>query len=402
MTQNRPLSHRLIQIFNRYLEPGGEEAWVSNLERSFDLPTCYFNSSDWTGPDAPNRLSQALRMIDNPVSLQKLRHFHDKEKAEAWIVQNAFPTGSAAIYREAKRNRIPLIQYIHNFRPFALSYLQTPDLETFPHRMRMYLKEVARGSWQNSRLNTAWFAMVLTIAHRLRWFDAVTAWIAVSNFMREQFIRAGVPAQRIFTLRHFWRPIADLTTTTDQDYYLFIGRLVELKGVLVLLDVWDRIHREQKNAGAKLVIIGEGELTEIVRARAQGNPLIDFRGTVSKEEKHRLLSGMRGLIAPSLCLESLGLVAYEAYDFEKPVLAARAGGLGEIVIHNQTGLVHEPGDASALFKHVTILERESERRRQLGQAGRQWLLANADENVWLKEFEKIVQFAVASRPQARG
>jgi glycosyltransferase involved in cell wall biosynthesis len=336
-------------------------------------------------------------MIHNPVSLQKLRQLHEKERAEAWIVQNAFPNGSAAIYREAKRKRIPLIQYIHNFRPFALSYLQTNDLETFPHRSRMYLKEIARGSWQNSRIKTAWFATVLTIAHLFKWFDAITAWIAVSDFMRDQFIHAGVPAEKIFALRHFWRPIADLGRTTDEDYYVFIGRLVELKGVLVLLDVWDRIFQEKRSSGPKLVIIGEGELEETVRSRASKNPLVDFRGAISRDEKRQLLSAMRTLIAPSLCLESLGLVAYEAYDFAKPVLAARAGGLGEIVIAGQTGLLHEPGDVATLYEQVITLEREPRKRAEFGRNGREWLLENADEEAWREKLDEIVEFAIAAK-----
>src|SRR6202035_5233299 len=112
------------------------------------------------------------------------------------------------------------------------------------------------------------------------------------------------------------------------------------------------------------------------------NPLVDFRGSVPKNEKQRLLSGMRAIIAPSICLESLGLVVYEAYDFAKPVLAARAGGLGEIVLHGQTGLLHEPGNVGALFHHVMMLEREPKKRAELGRNGREWLLANADENAW--------------------
>ena len=216
MTEKRSLSQRrLIQIFNRYLEPGGEEVWAKTLETSFGLPTCYFESADWTGSDAPPFWSQALRMVYNPDALRRLREFHHEQKSEAWIIQNAFPTGSAAIYREAKKNRVPLIQYIHNFRPFALSYLQTSDLQTFPHRTQMYLKEVMRGSWQNSRIKTAWFATVLTMAHLSRWFDAVTTWITVSDFMRDQFIRTGVPSEKISTLRHFWRPTADPSATRD-------------------------------------------------------------------------------------------------------------------------------------------------------------------------------------------
>lgn len=397
MTQNHLSSRRLIQIFNRYLEPGGEEAWVLNLEKSFDLPTCYFNSSDWIQPNAPNRFSQALRMVNNPASLRKLRQLQDQLKAEAWIIQNAFPTGSAALYREAKLNRIPVIQYIHNFRPFALSYLQTSDLETFPHRSRMYLKEILRGSWQNSRAMTAWFAIVLTTARLFGWFDSITAWIAVSDFMRDQFIRAGVPAEKIFTLRHFWRPAADLTTATDGDYYVFIGRLVALKGIQVVLDVWDRIYQEQQSMGPKLVIIGQGELEDLVRSRACQNPLVNFRGAVSRLEKQTLLSGMRALIAPSLCLESLGLVAYEAYDFAKPVLAAKVGGLSEIVLHGRTGLVHEPGDVGTLHNHLRTLEAQAQSRVELGQAGRQWLLENADQEQWQARFNRIIDFAVTGK-----
>lgn len=398
MTEKRRLSRRLIQIFNRYLEPGGEEAWVANLERSFDLHTCYFDSSDWTGPNAPNRLSQALRMIDNPSSLQRLRRLQNDINAEAWVVQNVFPTGSAAIYREAKRNRIPLIQYIHNFRPVGISgYLEPSDLPGLSVPMLTYLKEIGRGSWRGSRAKTAWFATVLTIARLLRWFDAITVWIAVSDFMRDQFIRAGVPSEKIFTLRHFWKPVADLSNTTDQDYYVFIGRLVEQKGVLILLDVWDRIFREQKLLGPKLVIVGEGDLEECVRSRTKRNPLVDFRGSVSKEDKYSLLNGMRGLIAPSLCLESLGLVAYEAYDFAKPVLAANAGGLSEIVTHDQTGLIHEPGDSATLHEQVMRLERDSQLRAQLGRNGRQWLLENGNIDKWHEGFNRIVEFAVRTK-----
>jgi glycosyltransferase involved in cell wall biosynthesis len=238
---------------------------------------------------------------------------------------------------------------------------------------------------------------VLTIAHTLRWFDAITVWIAISDFMRDQFIRAGVPSEKIFTLRHFWKPVADVTATTDENYYLFIGRLVELKGVPVLLDVWDRIFQQQKLRAPRLVIIGEGELKEKVQSRAKQNPLLDFRGSVPRQEKQKLLSGMRALIAPSLCLESLGLVAYEAYDFAKPVLASRAGGLSEIVSDRVTGLIHQPGDAAILYEHVLHLEREPQKGIEFGRNGRQWLLEHANVEKWQEGFNRVVEFAVDTK-----
>src|SRR5260370_39531231 len=113
---------------------------------------------------------------------------------------------------------------------------------------------------------------------------------------------------------------------------------------------------------------------------------------------------MRALIAPYICLESLGLVAYEAYDFAKPVLAARAGGLAEIVLHDRTGLIHEPGDVASLHEQVMRLEREPQLRVELGQHGRDWLVENADENKWRKGVAGIVDFAIAQHqePKTKG
>jgi len=396
------LRRRLFQVFNRYQEPGGEESWVNTLECSLGIPTCYFNSSDWTGAQAPTVWSQALRLIYNPTSLRKIREFQRRLSAEAWILHNVFPVGSAAIYREAERDRVPLIQYIHNFRPLGVSgYLTPSDLSFLSNRMQVYLKEISRGSWQNSRVKTAWLAIVLAVSQILHWFDSITAWIAVSDFMRDQFVRAGISADRIFTLRHFWKPTAELTNTADEGYYLFIGRLIELKGVLVLLDVWDQFLQEKGKAGPRLVIIGEGPLEKMTTVRAAQNQLVDFRGSVPSEIKRDLLRRMRALIAPSLCLESLGLVAYEAYDFARPVLAARAGGLAEIVLHGRTGLLHEPGDVVALHQQVMTLDEEPETRTRFGQNGREWLLENADEQKWRDRFAEIVDFAIRSKHDIR-
>ncbi len=47
------------------------------------------------------------------------------------------------------------------------------------------------------------------------------------------------------------------------------------------------------------------------------------------------------MLAPSVWWEPLGLVTYEAYDYGKPMLAARSGGLSETVVAGLTGFLHE-------------------------------------------------------------
>jgi glycosyltransferase involved in cell wall biosynthesis len=387
---------RLLQVFNRYLERGGEETWVETLERTLPLETCYFDSADWIGPEAPPIWSQPFRMIHNDCSLKKLREYQRRLNPHAWLLHNLLPVGSAAIYPEALRRNIPIIQYIHNFRPFSVTgYLQGGDVAKIDSWPGIYLREIARGSWRESRLKTAWLAMVFSLIHSRGCFKSVKAWIAPSDFMRDQFIRAGVTPAKIFTLRHFWRPSADPDSVETGEHYLFMGRLVEMKGVFVLLDAWDELFRQKGKIGPKLVIIGDGPLTETVRARAAKNPLVIFHGTISGEEKHDLLRRARAVIAPSLCFESLGLVTYEAYDFAKPMLAARAGGLGETVTHKVTGLLHAPGDSAQLFHDVMAFEEDANARIEMGRNGREWLLDNTNETEWKNRFAQIVDFATS-------
>jgi len=394
--------HRLLQVFNHYLERGGEEASVHRifdlLSPSMEMHRCAFNSSAWTGADAPPAWSQALRMIRNPSSLRTLREAHRANRPDAWLVHNVFPVGSAAIYREALKLRVPIIAYIHNFRPFSVNgYLWAGDEIATGGLRKNFWQEIRHGAWQDSVVKTAWFAFVLTLMHRLRWFRAVKAWVAISDFMREKFIGAGVPAADIFTVRHAWRPMAEPPAPQDRGHWLFLGRLIPAKGIAVLFDAWKIIRVELGERAPRLVIAGAGPMESQVRELAAQNPAVEFRGLVSGAEKHGLIAGCRAMIAPSVWWEPLGLVTYEAYDFAKPMLAARSGGLTETVVHRETGLLHGPGNAAELARQVIELDAAPERRAAMGRAGRAWLIANTNEQDWLRKFTRVVEHAVAGR-----
>jgi glycosyltransferase involved in cell wall biosynthesis len=90
-------------------------------------------------------------------------------------------------------------------------------------------------------------------------------------------------------------------------------------------------------------------------------------------------------------------VVYEAYDYRKPVLAAKSGGLTEIVEQGVTGLQHEPGDVQGIFQDVLAMEATpATQRLVMGSAGRQWLLREASPHAWLQRFEEILAEAVRS------
>src|SRR5436190_22300259 len=75
------------------------------------------------------------------------------------------------------------------------------------------------------------------------------------------------------------------------------------------------------------------------------------------------------LIHASVAPEPFGRVLLEAMAQSKPVIACRAGGVEEIVIHGQTGLLYEPGNPHELARCIAVLYGDAALRRSLGLAG---------------------------------
>jgi glycosyltransferase involved in cell wall biosynthesis len=209
--------------------------------------------------------------------------------------------------------------------------------------------------------------------------------------MRDTFARTGIPEDRLHVLRHAWdiEEPAPSGEDDDMDYYLFLGRLTEAKGVRTLLEAWKQLGTA---AAPRLVIAGEGDLEDEVRAAAERNRQISAPGLVSGEEKRKLLHGCRALIAPSLWQEPLGIVAYEAFEFGKPVIASSGGGFSSTVEDRVSGRLFPPGDAPALAAAVRALEHAGMvDREKMGRAGRAWLEREAGADRWLEGFANIAE-----------
>lgn len=391
----------LLHVFNRYLFRGGEELIVdkihADLSTCHDMTWCQFDSTEWTGEDAPGKLEQARRLFYNRDARQRFESALDSSAAGAAVFHNIYPVGSPSLYHAAAKRRLPVVQFLHNFRPFSVGgTLQIRDRITPDALYGSYWKEVRSGSWQNSVVKSALFAAMLKALHRSGWLKNVKAWIAVSDFMREKMVSSGaLPAERVHALRHSWNAMPQPPAIEDAGYYLFIGRLSETKGIIPLMDAWDRLHQRLGKNTPLLHIAGEGPLSATVQQRLRTNPYIGHLGHIGGETKREALRRCRAVIIPSTWWEPLGLVVYEAYDNRKPVLAAKSGGLTEIVQHGVTGLQHQPGDVAGLVEDILTMEATpSTTRHLIGDAGRQWLLREANTQVWLQRFEEILAEAV--------
>jgi glycosyltransferase involved in cell wall biosynthesis len=394
------LKPSILQVFNQYLEPGGEEEWVNQLMRlgkdHFTMDEVRFHSGAWVGKGAPNRWNQASMLWNNPASRAMLRKRVKEFPPEVLLFHNLVPVASLAMYEEAADLGLPVVQYIHNFRPFSPSgtlwlngRINAKALSGNPW------PEVFGKAWESSFFKTLLIAIQhkrLLASGRL---DVVMRWIAVSDFMRDHFIQAGFPAERVVTLRHCWETRPEAGTVHERNHYLFLGRMVAEKGLHTLFDAWRILEGRLGAACPRLIVAGVGPLEALAHAWASRMNRVSCVGFVSGQVKQDLLRSCRGLIAPSVWWEPLGLIVHEAYDAVRPVLAARSGGLTETVFQGQTGYLHEPGAAECLANDVERMEAIGrDGRAAMGQAGREWLLKNASPVEWRERFVEIVREAV--------
>jgi glycogen(starch) synthase len=152
---------------------------------------------------------------------------------------------------------------------------------------------------------------------------------------------------------------------------LGFGRLVADKGFDLALRAFATVSRRLPQA--RLVLAGEGPARadlERLAARLGVAPAVEFVGRVAPDDIPALINTASLVVVPSRWDEPFGLVALEAALMERPVVAARVGGLVEVVEHETTGLLVDKEDPDALANAMAALLEDSATADRMGRAGR--------------------------------
>jgi glycosyltransferase involved in cell wall biosynthesis len=265
-------------------------------------------------------------------------------------VHNFFPLVSPAIYYACRDAGVPVVQTLHNYRllcPGATFYRDGHVCEECPtHGLQ---RSVIHGCYRDSRLGTATTAVMLKV-HRQRktWTEAVNRYIALTEFSRRKFVEGGLPAERIVVKPNFVLPDPG-PGRGSRDYAMFVGRLVDLKGVPTMLAAWKRLNKR-----IPLVIAGDGPYRAELEAQLAGNGLsaVEYRGRLSRPETLAAIQGAKFLIFPSEWYEGFPVTIAESFACGTPVIASRLGSMPDIVADGRTGLHFEAGNADDLAQKV--------------------------------------------------
>jgi glycosyltransferase involved in cell wall biosynthesis len=343
---------RILIAHNRYQQPGGEdEVFAAEADLLADRGheviryELHNNSIKSTG-----KLKLARNTIWNPESAKSVRLLVRYNQVEVAHFHNTFPVMSPSVYRAARDEGAAVVQTLHNFRLVCPASTMFRDNHLCDDCVGKALAwpSVLHACYRGDRQATTISAAMLAY-HRATgtWSNTIDAYVALSQFNRSLFCRAGLAEASIFVKPNFLKsdPGPGIRKRAGA---LFAGRLIPEKGISTLLTAWKRIGWR-----LPLTIFGDGPLRDEVASAAESSDgAVRWLGWRSRSDVDEALGAAAVVICPSVWIEAGPLTVIESFARGTPVIASRLGSLAEFVKPDVSGYLFDPGNPASLIEAV--------------------------------------------------
>ncbi len=355
---------KILMLHNRYLVAGGEDqscAAEAALLREFGHEVEYLEEDNHRVEELGHART-AMRTIWSRESYARVQQRLRSGSFDVMHVHNFFPLWSPSVYYAASRNRVPVIQTLHNYRMMCVNSLFFREQRVCESCLGKTLPwaGVLHGCYRESRPASAVVAAMIG-THKLAgtWASRVHTYIAVSEFARQKYIAGGFSADKITVKPNFIHP-SPPTGTGGGGYALFVGRLSPEKGILTMLEAWKGAQDPMP-----LRVVGQGPLSGAVADASAGCDRIQYLGARSFPEVLELMRSAELLVFPSEWYETMGRTIMEAFSAGTPVLASNLGPMVNMITPQETGFHFSPGSVSELRERIEWCTRNPARVRAM-------------------------------------
>ncbi len=387
---------QLLQIFNRYLQYGGEEGSITRIgdaiQSIHDVDYFFYSTSQLSGESWWDKAQVPWKSYRNAEVAEGLKRLQANRKYDAWQIHNVFPAMSPVVYELALEWKMPIIHYLHNYRfscvnGFFLNHGQ-PCQRCLSGN---FWPAFQTACWRGSRLESGWMGLITHRIRQMPLFEKVFRWIAISEAQKREYVRMGVPSERIKVIHHFLDPDANVLPPADSPTAIFVGRLSPEKGVDRLIAAWKKIGGGER----MLLIMGDGPERANLERLAKGARGIHFVGFVAKNEQQRYWQEALFSVVPSVWLEPFGMTVLESWSNGRPVVAHAIGALPELVRNGVDGILADPENVDDLAEKMERLLSEPKQTKAMGLAGRKRLESDFSQARWLRDIAVIYDELIA-------
>ena len=283
-------------------------------------------------------------------SYYKIKKLIDKYNPDVVHFHSVLPLLSVSSFYACKVKGVPVVQTLHNYRWFCVEgglYSNNSYCEECLQKgaLRGIIKKCSRKSFAASAALTINNAIYVKSGIL---FNLVDRFLAVSNFLRDKYIQARFPEDKIlvkYSGIELKNIIMKEIKTCGRNGITFVGRLTHAKGTKILKNII------QKVIDIPINIIGDGPDLQMLRDFCKNgkHKNVKIFGRLDSDKVFNIMSNSACVIVPSLSAEALSLVVIEAMACGTPVIVSKIGALPEIVEKSGGGIIVDTSDSSERF-----------------------------------------------------
>ena len=329
---------KILLVHNYYpVIGGGEDTVVEEelvmLKKSGHTVVSFFMYTKERG--LIDLVISSLCLIWNPFTYHRMRQKLKTEKPDIVHCHNTFPLLSPSIYWACKKEGVPVVKTLHNYRLVCANGLflrQGSVCEDCSGKIFAW-PAIRYRCYRNSFAGSVLLVMMQWAHRTMRtWKNKVDRYIALTDFAKSKFVESGVLPEEIISVKSNFisDPPSGEPLLSKMKTAVFVGRLWPEKGCCILVEAWITAFKCTAGLnGYELLIIGDGPDRAQAEALCDNNPEkmgIRFLGTLPRQKVLEILQTSRFLALPSICYEGFPMTIIEAFACGVPVISAKAEG----------------------------------------------------------------------------
>ena len=371
----------ILIVYNHYQLPGGEDFVAENEKRLLKEHGHRVFLYTRTNKLSPFRKALLpLPMFFNLRTWFDIRKLLRENHIDIVHVHNIAHVISPSVFYAAKSMDVPVVQTIHNYRmicPGGTLYRNGKICESC--KAGNFKPALKHRCYRGSRLQT--LAVVLSMKlHRAAGIYRSLHYIALSEFGKEQLLRFDqIRPQQVYIEPNFTfsMPVQNGAPEKAETYYLFAGRLDEMKGIRLVTEAFKKMPEK------KLKIAGNGPLMDEIRSRIHAEKLenIELLGWLSKEKLKSMMDSAAALIVCPQWYETFCLTIIEAFSEHLPVIGGRISNVQNLIKDKVNGLLFQYDSVQGLIDAVNEFERCDRKK-----------MADSSYQTWLRDYSPDVNY----------
>jgi glycosyltransferase involved in cell wall biosynthesis len=334
--------HKVVP-FTRHFEKN-----IPSEYSRFFPPPMYYN-----GVSSIKKFMPAFKLIYSLETKAKFSELLNYTEPDVIHFHNIYGRLTSSVIDSAKSKKILAVMTLHDYKLICPSYLMLLNSKPCERcKGGKFYNSLFTLCHKNNFFASAIYTMESYFNLWFKKYDWIRFFICPSKFSMNIHLEAGIPEEKLVHVPNFIKLKNFEPNYEPGDYILFVGRLSKEKGVLTLL-------KAVKGLDIELKIVGDGPMREEYEKYARNKRItnVTFEGYKTGEELKTLYKNSAFVVLPSEWYENAPMTILETFACGKPIIGSDIGGIPEMIINEETGLLFETGEHNELkekIKHLLI------------------------------------------------